>query len=97
MLELKSIKIAARQAAELTRRVRALHLTGAHKDGQEPVTLADYGSQAIICRALKTAFPDDGIVAEESAEQFLALVSPEDRARVGTVSGRRTGRVSVRG
>lgn len=93
MLELKPIRTAARQAAELTRRVRALHLAGAHKDGEEPVTLADYGSQAILCRAIKAAYPEDGILAEENAEQFLTLVRPEDRARivqlVGEVLGER--------
>jgi 3'(2'), 5'-bisphosphate nucleotidase len=87
VLELKPIKQAARHAAELTRRVQALHLAGAHKDGHEPVTLADYGSQAILCRAIKAAFPDDGILAEENAEQFLTLVSADDRARVVQLVG----------
>lgn len=93
MLELKPIRAAARQAAELTRRVRALHLDGAYKDGGEPVTLADYGSQAILCRAIQAAYPDDSILAEENAEQFLTLVRSEDRARivqlVGDVLGER--------
>lgn len=88
MLDLKPIKAAARQAAQLTRRVQALHLLGpAHKDGREPVTLADYGSQAILCRALKAAYPGDSIIAEESAEQFLTLVAPEARARIVALVG----------
>ncbi|HYO88426.1 MAG TPA: inositol monophosphatase family protein [Candidatus Limnocylindrales bacterium] len=87
MLDLKPLKLAVCQAAELTRRVQALQLSGAHKDGQEPVTLADYGSQAILCRALKDAFPHDGIMAEETAEQFLTLVSPSDRAQIVRMVG----------
>ncbi len=88
MLDLKPVKAAARQAAQLTRLVQARHLLGpAHKEGNEPVTLADYGSQAIICRALRTAFPGDGIIAEESAEQFLTLVAPEARARIVALVG----------
>jgi 3'(2'), 5'-bisphosphate nucleotidase len=34
------------------------------KDGT-PVTVADFGSQALICRAIAEAFPEDQIVAEE--------------------------------
>ena len=38
------------------------------KDDRSPVTIADYGSQALICRILKDAFPHDAVVAEEDAE-----------------------------
>ena len=44
--------------------------------------MADYGSQAIICRALQTHYPDDAVVSEESGEQFLQLVSAEQREQV---------------
>jgi 3'(2'), 5'-bisphosphate nucleotidase len=37
------------------------------KVDRSPVTVADYGAQAIICRALKEAFPDESIVAEENS------------------------------
>jgi len=38
------------------------------KDDRSPVTIADYGSQALICRMLREAFPHDAVVAEENAE-----------------------------
>lgn len=38
------------------------------KTDRSPVTVADFGSQALICRAIGKAFPDDTIVAEESAQ-----------------------------
>ncbi|PSQ78023.1 MAG: hypothetical protein BRD37_03850, partial [Bacteroidetes bacterium QH_8_67_23] len=37
------------------------------KDDRSPVTVADFGSQALICRALAEAFPDDPVVGEEDA------------------------------
>jgi 3'(2'), 5'-bisphosphate nucleotidase len=39
------------------------------RDGT-PVTVADFVSQAIICRALAQAFPTDPVVAEEDAAQL---------------------------
>ena len=38
------------------------------KTDRSPVTVADFGSQALICKAIGDAFPDDPIVAEESAQ-----------------------------
>lgn len=38
------------------------------KTDRSPVTVADFGSQALICKAIGDAFPDDVIVAEESAQ-----------------------------
>src|SRR5262245_47714190 len=32
------------------------------KKDKSPVTVADYGSQAVVCRALASAFPNDPIV-----------------------------------
>lgn len=37
------------------------------KKDNTPVTVADYGAQAVVCRELKNAFPDVPIVAEEDA------------------------------
>ena len=38
------------------------------KVDRSPVTVADFGSQALICKAIGDAFPDDVIVAEEDAQ-----------------------------
>jgi len=37
------------------------------KSDRSPVTIADYGSQAIICKWIKEKFPCDAIVAEEDS------------------------------
>jgi 3'(2'), 5'-bisphosphate nucleotidase len=37
------------------------------KGDRSPVTVADFGSQALVCQRLTTAFPEDRIVAEEDA------------------------------
>lgn len=54
----------------------------ASKSGAEPVTLADYGSQAILCRAISRAFPDDAIIAEEGAAVFKELINEADQQAV---------------
>ncbi len=82
---MQPILAAARDAAQLCRLVQEKYLVASAKAsgaGTEPVTIADYGSQAIICRALQAHYPDDAVVAEESGEQFLQLVSAEQRKQV---------------
>ena len=75
-------------AARLTIQVRDTLITrdqaiaSVEKTGREPVTIADFGSQAIICRAIQKHFPDDAIVAEESAADFLDRLPPNSREQV---------------
>lgn len=60
---------AVRSAATLCEAVRTEMAAAAlEKQDRSPVTIADYGSQALICHAIRDHFPDDPIVAEESAE-----------------------------
>jgi 3'(2'), 5'-bisphosphate nucleotidase len=40
------------------------------KSDRSPVTIADYGSQAIICKFVKETFPRDTIVAEEDSTEL---------------------------
>jgi len=62
---------AVRQAARLCRAVRAgMKPEALHKKDKSPVTVADFGSQAVICRALETAFPDDPVIAEEDSAEL---------------------------
>ena len=86
-LDLTPIFQAVRQAAALCQRVQQKHIVKSEKTGREPVTIADYGSQAIICRALMQGFPGDGVIAEESGQQFLTLVEAEQRAEITTMIG----------
>lgn len=40
------------------------------KKDRSPVTLADFSSQAVVCRTIRHAFPDDPIIAEEDAAEL---------------------------
>lgn len=75
---------AVRSASRLCRAVRdgfhaALSQT---KDDRSPVTVADYGAQALMIAALHDVFPDDAIVAEEDAE---LLGAPESERLLSQV------------
>jgi len=73
------------QAAALCQAVRAERVTveAVEKGDKSPVTIADLGSQALVCRALTAAFPRDPIVAEEDA---AALRQPEGAQRLAEVT-----------
>jgi HAL2 family 3'(2'),5'-bisphosphate nucleotidase len=66
---------AVQAAAELTESVRDRMGEVLEKDDRTPVTVADYGSQALICRALLEAFPQDPVIAEEDSS---ALRNPDN-------------------
>jgi 3'(2'), 5'-bisphosphate nucleotidase len=60
------------QAARLCTAVRA-EMAGAaflQKDDKSPVTVADFGAQALVCHGLSEEFPLDVIVAEEDAAEL---------------------------
>lgn len=81
---------AVRKAAILCETVRMEMVPEAiEKQDKSPVTVADYGSQAIICRALAVAFPQDSVVGEEDAatlsEPALAPVLASVTAQVNRV------------
>lgn len=62
---------AVRSAARLCRTVRARPgFESLDKKDRTPVTVADYGSQALVCKALSDAFPEIPIVAEEGADEL---------------------------
>jgi 3'(2'), 5'-bisphosphate nucleotidase len=82
--ELDIARQAARQAAALCMAVRAESSVGdgMEKAGREPVTIADYGSQAVILRLIAQEFPEDGVIAEERGEEFATLATETQRERV---------------
>ena len=49
------------------------------KTDRSPVTVADFGSQALICKAIGDAFPENPIVAEESAQALKENASLLER------------------
>ncbi len=74
---------AVRHASHVCRAVQA-QLAGSvlEKDDRSPVTVADFASQAMICRALREAFPADPVVAEEDS---AALREAENASLLGKV------------
>lgn len=81
-------QIAARavlEAARLAAAVRAERVAPQTlaKADRSPVTIADFGAQAVICRLLRQIFPADPIVAEEAAD---ALREPDGAATLAAVT-----------
>lgn len=75
---------AALAAGQLCERVRnEISPEAIEKKDRSPVTVADFGSQALICRELAAAFPNDPVVGEEDAAE---LKQPEVAARLGQVT-----------
>ncbi len=63
--EVSVVRAALDAAAELCKNVQ--DRVAVAKGDRSPVTVADYGSQALVCRAVREAFPDDPIIAEEDS------------------------------
>lgn len=62
---------AVRQAAGLCRKVQSQITPDIlEKKDKSPVTVADFGTQAVICQAIDAAFPDDPIIGEEDATEL---------------------------
>jgi 3'(2'), 5'-bisphosphate nucleotidase len=85
--ELSTAMRAAKQAAQVCHQIYQSMVEVAQKGGREPVTMADYASQAIINHTLRAAFPGDAFLAEESAKEFDSLLSPEQQAGVAQFAG----------
>jgi len=68
--EIQVAQAALDESAQLCRAVQ--DRVAITKGDRSPVTIADYGSQALICRALHEAFPDDPIIAEEDSTLLQA-------------------------
>lgn len=69
--ELRTALLAVQRAARLTSAVyRATEKGTTSKSDASPVTIGDFGAQALIIAALKYRFPGDEIVAEEEASEL---------------------------
>lgn len=70
-LELATGLNAVRTAAAVCRSVQSAIASDAlEKKDKSPVTVADFASQAIICRELQKHFPDDPVIGEEGSEEL---------------------------
>lgn len=69
--ELRTALLAIRQAAQVCRTIQAaISPESFEKKDKSPVTIADFASQALICRQLQTDFPADPVIGEEGAEEL---------------------------
>lgn len=70
--ELEAALVAVRDAARICRSVQGTIAPDAlEKKDKSPVTIADFGSQAVVCRVIGDAFPHDPIIAEEDSRELL--------------------------
>ncbi len=67
-------------AAKICEQVRQHIPEAIEKNDRSPVTVADFGAQAIVCKALAEAFPADPVVGEEEAATLKT--NPETLAKV---------------
>lgn len=69
--ELHIAQLAVQRATLLTQRVFQEKAKGTlSKDDKSPVTIGDFGAQALIIHAIKSNFPKDEIVGEEEASSL---------------------------
>lgn len=69
--ELNIALLSVQRATLLTKSVFHSHTKGTlNKSDASPVTIGDFGAQALIISALQHSFPDDEIVAEEEAKDL---------------------------
>lgn len=81
--ELQTGLQAVRQAAAVCRAVQsAISTESLAKKDKSPVTVADFASQALICRTLQLAFPDDPVIGEEGAAELRAADGADFLQRV---------------
>lgn len=69
-------------AAKLCEQVRKDIPPAMEKGDKSPVTVADLGSQAIICKAISEVFSNDPIVGEEDATELRKPEMAENLAKV---------------
>ena len=90
----------AMQAVRLAARVcqavqKSISRDAIEKKDKSPVTVADFASQAVVCRALHEAFPNDPIIGEEDASELRtdAMTPFRDRivSELGSVGVSATG------
>ncbi|MFO1001725.1 MAG: 3'(2'),5'-bisphosphate nucleotidase [Planctomycetaceae bacterium] len=82
-LELKAALDAVRQAAVACRSVQSSITTESlAKKDNSPVTVADYASQALVCRVLQRRFPLDPVIGEEGASDLKQPAGVEFLSRV---------------
>lgn len=73
-------ELAVTRAAILTKKVFHEKAKGTlNKDDKSPVTIGDFGAQALIIQAIKYAFPEDQVVGEEEASSLREDIKLRDQ------------------
>ena len=81
--ELETAIRSVRSAAQACQLVQSqISPAAVEKQDKSPVTIADYASQALVCRQLLEAFPEDPVIGEEGAGE---LRSPEQAAFLAAI------------
>jgi 3'(2'), 5'-bisphosphate nucleotidase len=82
--ELEVAVQAVRDATKVCRKVQAALVTAEtlEKKDKSPVTVADFASQAVVCKRLADAFADDRVVGEEGADDLRGDASTPLREQV---------------
>ncbi len=98
--EKEAAREAARLAGQLCLAVRSEmlgHPARMEKAGREPVTIADFGAQAVILHYLAEHFPTDAVLAEERAADFERLADAAQHERIVRHVGAALGRTVTAG
>lgn len=61
-------QLAVKRASLLTEKISKEHLKGISKQDHSPVTIGDFGAQAVIINSILNNFPKDQVVGEEDSE-----------------------------
>ncbi|MEM6854965.1 MAG: 3'(2'),5'-bisphosphate nucleotidase [Planctomycetota bacterium] len=87
--ELEVAVAAVRAASKVCQQVQANLVTAAtlEKKDKSPVTVADFASQAVVCGALKAAFPGVPVAGEEDSKELREDEAAELRAKVAQHAG----------
>ncbi len=86
-MKLSPIIEAVQHAARLTSTIQAGTIDASAKGDASPVTVADYGAQAILCRAIQAHFPADGVMGEEGSAGFQEYVTPDAQQSLAALMG----------
>jgi 3'(2'), 5'-bisphosphate nucleotidase len=91
---------AVRAAARLCEAVRAELVAGEglgklDKQDRSPVTIADFGAQALVCHFIGDAFPNDVIVAEEDSAALRESANASHLAAITRFIGTQVGEASA--
>lgn len=81
--ELETALHAVRVASQACRSVqKSISPETIAKQDKSPVTVADFASQAIVCKIIGDAFPDDAIVGEEDSQELRTAEHASQLQRV---------------